>query len=874
MPENVVDSMFIKIGAIAKDFDKAYSRVEKKVDDAAKKLAINVNVDPKDLKSLEKELDRLKNRAQELRGNLLTIKPTVENPNAVKDLERELAKVEGRMKLVSAAADDLRERGKRLGEIGDRISSIGRTLTIGFTLPIIAAGTAVFALASRTGEYAEQLSNLSESSGLSTQRLQELKYIADNAGMSFEGITTAAGMVQQKLMGVEEDSGMAAKAFEQLGISIHDSNGNLRSMDDLFPELIAKLQGMENQTERNMLAAQIFGRGWRELAPILGMTAEEMEAARKKAEELGVVMSDEALKAAQELDDAIDELKQQFVGMGRDLAKELIPILKDDLIPALREHGIPLFKELLKVGLDILKWFSNLSPETQKFVLSLTAISIAAGPVLSFFGSLLKVAGSLYNVLTKLIQIPGIANILSRLVPMAAAAGPYALAVAAGVGIAYYGSGVGPAKRQASQRKQEADHMHQQLSATGMPNYRDIAGEMGLSQAYEAGTLTTQQKQQLLAEFRRRSAAWSASKKTIPAMAEIPKMVNNEDLQAANDLYKEQALRKKQEAEEKEALEKRNAALKKAHDEAVKLAKEAQKKQAAVMEAETRAYESAQATQLAIDVNMTKRQSANKKNSLDEQVEIAQKIYKADMQQAVNTYMQGWRELDKLAKQGEPIYWRWFDLLKSFESDKTRITQDFNDAVSAAENEADKKALESAKVTEESNITMWDKATEVLQDYSDRLVKFLYGETALRIQQLDRWREAERKAIEESISDAETRANALIMLDANYNLQRDEIFRDEKRRQDEQFTSFMDHLRQMTGFNSAEGAWRRAMEAGAQLAFSVPNFNQQMTMPQTVMNINSNTVMNQIAQSLQYANQQRNDANRRLGDINTKLESY
>ncbi len=885
-----VDSLFIKFGAIADEFYKIYNRVEKKVDDAAKKLAINVNVDPKNLRSLEKELDRLKARAQELRGNMLTLKPTVQNPNVIKDLEHELKKVEDRMRLVSAAADDLRERGKRLGEIGDKVSGVGRSITMGLTLPAIAAGTALFMLADRTGAYAEQLSNLSESSGLSTRTLQEMKYIADNAGMSFEGITTAAGMVQQKLMGVEEDSGMAAKAFERLGINVHDTNGNLKSMDVLFPQLISKLQGMENQTERNMLAAQIFGRGWRDLAPILGMTSDEMDAARKKAEELGVVMSDEALKAAQELDDAIDELKQQFVGMGRDLAKELIPILKNDLIPMLREHGIPLFKELLKVGLDVLKWFSNLSPETQKFVLSLTAISIAAGPILSFFGNLLKVAGSLWSILSK---VAGAIQLISK-IGIVAAAAPYVAAIGAGVAIPYFGSGVGPAKKQAAQKEREVAEMNRRLTATGMPNYRDIAGEMGLSQAYEAGTLTSQQKQKLLSEFRRRQAAWSQSRKAVPAMAGIPQMANTDDIQAAEDvLYdikhrnageleklrmerekslkdskgpqhtkaimadyddKERALREKQAKEQKELQDKRLKEEKAAYEKALQAAEEKRRRLAAILEAETQAYESAMATQLA----------------------IAGKTYEAEMQQAVNTYMKGWRELDRIAKEEggpESIYYRWVALVSEYEKTKLDIEKRYSDESARLKAEADKKQLEAARSNAESNVTMWEKAASYLQDYSDRLVKFLYGETAMRIQQLDRWRDAEKKAIEESISDAEMRAGLLEALDSDYALRRDEIEQDEKKAQDNQL-AFLDRLRQMTGFNSAEGAWRRAVESGAQLAFSTPNLNPQMSMPRTATALPYGMGISQVVQLLQYANQKSDESVKVLKDVKSQLEVY
>jgi hypothetical protein len=139
---NQLADFFVKVGVLAKDFDKEWLRIERTVKEAksSNKFAFNFKVDPTNLKSLNKELDRLKARAAELRGNLLTVKPTVENPNAVADLEHELSKVEHQMQLVSKAADDVRAKTNRLKEVGDKIGSVGSKLTLGLTAPIMALG--------------------------------------------------------------------------------------------------------------------------------------------------------------------------------------------------------------------------------------------------------------------------------------------------------------------------------------------------------------------------------------------------------------------------------------------------------------------------------------------------------------------------------------------------------------------------------------------------------------------------------------------------------------------------------------------------------------------------------------------------------------
>lgn len=271
--------------------------------------------------------------------------------------------------------------GGALSGLSGSFAAVGGTAAVAATAiaavaaAAVAVGAAAFKAASDLGGMAEKLSNMSETTGLSAKTLQELKFVAENAGLSFDAMANASSMVQRKLMGVEEDSGMAAKTFERLGISTKDSFGQLKSMDILFPELIRKFQSMSNTTERNMLASQIFGRSLNDVAPLLGMTAAEMDKATKRAHELGLVMSDKDLLNAQQLDDSIDDIRQQFKGMWMSFATSMLPVVKpavewlqrtlQDVWPKIRKGTAgfwssvkPVFVELgkiLKIVWDLLK---------------------------------------------------------------------------------------------------------------------------------------------------------------------------------------------------------------------------------------------------------------------------------------------------------------------------------------------------------------------------------------------------------------------------------------------------------------------------------------------------------------------------------------
>ena len=270
---------------------------------------------------------------------------------------------------------------KLFKNFGESLNRAGAGLTRNLTLPLVAAATALAAAAVKTADYAEELSNLSQTTGLTRQQLQELKFVADQGGFSFEGLANTATVLTRKLLGVEQDMGLASDAITALGINIHDSGGNLRAMSEMFPEIIKRLQLMDNQTQRNTLAAQLFGRNLGDVAPILGMTAEETQKLIDKAHKLGIVLSKDALEGADELDKKIDSLKATIDGLKKKLVVDLIPAF-NKLIPLLESRAVPIVRDLAGHISRAVVAFSSLPPVVQETMLKVAGIAAIAGPVL------------------------------------------------------------------------------------------------------------------------------------------------------------------------------------------------------------------------------------------------------------------------------------------------------------------------------------------------------------------------------------------------------------------------------------------------------------------------------------------------------------
>jgi hypothetical protein len=305
-------------------------------------------------------------------------------------------------KAFSSIEREGRKAQRSLGELSRSVGDVGKTLTEFVTGSIVAAGTGLFGLAQATGDYADNLLDLVDITGLSTTTLQEFQNVATVAGVNFEGLTGVITKFQGRLPEIVSEGGRAYDTIKQLGINVFDASGRVRDMNDLFPEMITKLQGVQNIAERNAMAQQLFGRFMADLAPVLSLTSAELEEARKQAHELGLVQSEESLESANEFKVGIQQLTQQIKYMFMGLAVDLIPTLKNNFLPIVRDAIIPAIKSFADRIRDVITWFSNLSPETQATILKMAGLAAAIGPVLLFISKIIGAIQTLIPVLTTL----------------------------------------------------------------------------------------------------------------------------------------------------------------------------------------------------------------------------------------------------------------------------------------------------------------------------------------------------------------------------------------------------------------------------------------------------------------------------------------
>lgn len=224
------------------------------------------------------------------------------------------------VKGINDASQTTKSFGSKMGSALKTAGKIG-------AVSIAAVGTAGAAMAKslwngtkELAEYGDNIDKMSQKMGISAQAYQEWDAVLQHSGTSIEGMKRGmTTLAQQAEKGAEE--------FEALGIS-QEELANM-SQEELFAKTIEGLQNMEAGTERTVLAQKLLGGSAKELGALLNTSAEDTQKMKDRVHELGGVMSDEAVKAAAQFQDNMQDLSTAISGVKRSVQADFLPAAND-----------------------------------------------------------------------------------------------------------------------------------------------------------------------------------------------------------------------------------------------------------------------------------------------------------------------------------------------------------------------------------------------------------------------------------------------------------------------------------------------------------------------------------------------------------------
>ncbi|UCI17871.1 hypothetical protein FJ970_22580 [Mesorhizobium sp. B2-1-8] len=272
---------------------------------------------------------------------------------------------------ISAFGGDLATFGKRTAEA-----------FAGVAAAVTAAAPFVLALAKSGADAADEAGKAAQAAGLQAKSYQELAFAADSVGVSQQQLGTAmdsfnkqvvktadetvkgAGKIGSSLRKAGKDAGAAAAditqgagytvqafkdigvevtrfganasklkttttaaktGFDELGIKVKDASGKLKDNEKLLLEVANAFQKMPDGARKSQIALKLFGEEGAKLIPLLDLGAAGIDQLKQKAADLGIIFSDEQIKAATEFNDALSELKKSVASTARQVGLIFAP---------------------------------------------------------------------------------------------------------------------------------------------------------------------------------------------------------------------------------------------------------------------------------------------------------------------------------------------------------------------------------------------------------------------------------------------------------------------------------------------------------------------------------------------------------------------
>lgn len=221
---------------------------------------------------------------------------------------------------------DIDDALEGIGELSSKVNSFATGFRHAATTAA-AAGAAVLGAAVKTGQWADELLDLRDQTNLNLRQLQEFRQISIQAGVGMDTVADAVQKMQVRMASGEEGSADLRIGLERLGVELTDWTGRSRDMAEVMTEIIGKLGDMDDVTQRNVIATRIFGRSATELMPLLSMGSDEVAEIPRRAHELGLVMSDENVEAANKFRAEFDLVTEALKAQARELSVQTIPLL-------------------------------------------------------------------------------------------------------------------------------------------------------------------------------------------------------------------------------------------------------------------------------------------------------------------------------------------------------------------------------------------------------------------------------------------------------------------------------------------------------------------------------------------------------------------
>ena len=261
------------------------------------------------------------------------------------------------------------------GELPEPFAALAR-----FAASPAGAFSALLGAAKLTADAREEMFRMSETTGVTVEKLSALAYAARRAGVSNEALASGLRKMQSKEF--QAMIGGGKKAGQMQGIMAGLGLDKSKDAADQFRQIVAQFEKLD-AVSRVGLAKKL---GISELLPLINQGVDQLDAFTARAKELGLVMSEADAKAGKRFGLAMGDLHDVLMNSVSAIGGALVPCITG------------LTNITVRVVTGIRDWLKDHQALTQAIFFGTGAI-VAGGVVLKGFSIMLGIAAKGVNLL-------------------------------------------------------------------------------------------------------------------------------------------------------------------------------------------------------------------------------------------------------------------------------------------------------------------------------------------------------------------------------------------------------------------------------------------------------------------------------------------
>lgn len=277
------------------------------------------------------------------------------------------------MRDIKDAASGVQGSMVNLGATFGRVMGTGPAL---FATAVGAMAAAAVVAAKATASHVAEIQKFALTTNLSTREAQMFSSMAKQTGTDLSGLSGGMGKLNENLQEAAKGSGESQRLFAALGISVKDTNGQVRGTGKVFEEVVGKLGEFKDDSAKTTLISKLLGDEMQQMAR---MGKQGFQTLSNEARLMNAILGEDSVKAAEKFNQHIARTSTILEAWKLSIGEHVLPYVNQLLegmnklvtgrdLPELPEGGSASGKKGLIMPADPGQLRSLLDAKTQLLV--------------------------------------------------------------------------------------------------------------------------------------------------------------------------------------------------------------------------------------------------------------------------------------------------------------------------------------------------------------------------------------------------------------------------------------------------------------------------------------------------------------------------